>query len=52
MIPVPVFFINYRFMLCLILVYKLFGEENVFQLYILIFWNEIKIAGTSNKKFL
>lgn len=47
------FSINYLFMLCLILFYKLFGEKKIiFWLYILIFWNEIKIASTSKKKFL
>lgn len=36
MIPVPVFFINYFFMLCLILFYKLFGEKkNLLVVYII-----------------
>lgn len=35
MIPVPVFFITYIFMLCLILFYKLFGEKtNLLVVYI------------------
>jgi len=48
MIPVPVLFINYLFMLCLILFYKLFGERKYLLVYVLIFWNEIKIASTRN----